>query len=91
MSKMCPDILTTKPLATKLKTGILQQGEGVSVSETSAAPKILSESKRKISTTVEICITIDFVPPPKKKLLKESQIFMTLKYLYIHFYNLFAI
>ena len=88
MSKICPDILTTKPLATKLKTGILQQG--VSVSETSAAPKILSESKRKISTTVEICITIDFVPP-QKKLLKESQIFMTLKYLYIHFYNLFAI
>ena len=36
-------------------------------------PEIWFENNRKISITKEICITIDFAPPPKK-FLEESQV-----------------
>ena len=54
------------------QTGFPPQGEGgspppavFSPSETFAPPKIWSENNRKISTTKEICITIDFAPLEK--------------------------
>ena len=36
--------------------------------------KVLSENNRKICITIEICITIDFAPPPETKSWKKARV-----------------